>query len=35
MKTEFMMAIAQLAAEKRLPREVVLQAVEQALASAF
>jgi len=35
MKTEFMMAITQLAAEKRLPREVVLQAVEQALASAF
>lgn len=35
MKTEFMMAVTQLAAEKRLPREVVLQAVEQALASAF
>ena len=35
MKSEFMLAITQLAAEKKLPREVVLEAVEAALVSAF
>ncbi len=35
MKSEFMLAITQLAAEKNLPREVVLEAVEAGLASAF
>jgi len=35
MKSEFMLAITQLAAEKNLPREVVLEAVEAALVSAF
>lgn len=34
-KSEFMLAITQLAAEKNLPREVVLEAVEAALVSAF
>ena len=34
-KSDFMLAITQLAAEKNLPREVVLQAVEAALVSAF
>jgi N utilization substance protein A len=34
-KSEFMLAITQLAAEKNLPREVVLEAIENALASAF
>jgi len=34
-KSEFMLALTQLAAEKNLPREVVLEAVEAALASAF
>ena len=34
-KSELMLAITQLAAEKNLPREVVLEAVEAALASAF
>jgi len=34
-KSEFMLAITQLAAEKNLPREVVLEAVEVALVSAF
>jgi N utilization substance protein A len=34
-KSEFMLAITQLAAEKNLPKEVVLEAVETALASAF
>ena len=34
-KSEFMLAITQLAAEKNLPKEVVLEAVENALASAF
>ncbi|MEA1959449.1 MAG: transcription termination factor NusA [Chloroflexota bacterium] len=34
-KSEFMLAITQLAAEKNLPKEVVLEAVESALASAF
>ena len=35
MKTDFLIAITQLAAEKNLPKEVVLEAVEAALASAF
>jgi N utilization substance protein A len=35
MKTEFMVAITQLSAEKNLPREVVLAAVESALISAY
>jgi len=34
-KTDFIIAITQLAAEKNLPKEVVLDAVEAALASAF
>ncbi|HEX5479848.1 MAG TPA: transcription termination factor NusA [Dehalococcoidia bacterium] len=35
MKNEFITAIAQLAAEKNLPKEVVFEAVEMALASAY
>jgi N utilization substance protein A len=35
MKSDFLMAITQLAAEKNLPREMVLEAVESALASAY
>jgi N utilization substance protein A len=35
MKSEFLLAITQLSAEKRLPREVILSAVESALASAY
>ena len=35
MKSEFMLAITQLAAEKKLPLEVVLEVVETALVSAF
>ena len=35
MKNEFIVAITQLAAERNLPREVVLGAVEAALISAF
>ncbi len=35
MKSEFMIAIKQLAAEKNLPPEVVLQAMEAALVSAY
>lgn len=35
MKSEFLLAITQLAAEKNLPKEVVVSAVEAALASAF
>jgi len=35
MKSDFVLAITQLAAEKNLPREIVLEAVEAALASAF
>lgn len=35
MKSDFVLAITQLAAEKNLPRQVVLEAVEAALASAF
>ncbi|MCI0890586.1 MAG: hypothetical protein J4O04_07240, partial [Chloroflexi bacterium] len=33
-KNEFLSAITQLAAEKNLPKEVVFEAVEAALASA-
>jgi N utilization substance protein A len=35
MKSDFLVAITQLAAEKNLPREMVLEAVESALASAY
>jgi len=35
MKSEFLLAITQLSAEKNLPKEVVLSAVESALASAY
>jgi N utilization substance protein A len=35
MKNDFIIAITQLSAEKNLPKEVVLEAVEAALASAF
>ena len=35
MKSDFMIALTQLAAERHLPREQVLQAFEAALASAF
>jgi N utilization substance protein A len=35
MKSEFLIAITQIAAEKNLPKEVVLQAVETALISAY
>jgi N utilization substance protein A len=35
MKNEFLMAITQLAAEKHLPREVILGAIESALISAY
>jgi len=35
MKNEFLLAISQLAAEKNLPKEVVLEAVETALATAY
>lgn len=35
MKTEFMIALTQLAAEKHLPKEVVLAAIESALVSAY
>jgi len=35
MKSEFLTAITQLSAEKNLPKEVVFEAVEAALASAF
>ena len=35
MKSELLIAITQMAAEKNLPREVVLRAVEAALASAY
>lgn len=35
MKTDFAMAITQLAAERNLPRETVISAIESALASAF
>jgi N utilization substance protein A len=35
MKSDFLIAVTQIAAEKNLPKEVVLQAVETALASAY
>jgi N utilization substance protein A len=35
MKNDFLLAIGQLAAEKNLPRDVVFEAVEAALASAY
>ncbi len=35
MKSDFLVAITQLAAEKNLPKEMVLEAVEAALASAY
>jgi len=35
MKSDFMLAITQLSAEKSLPKEVVIKAVETALASAY
>jgi N utilization substance protein A len=35
MKTEFMVALTQLSAEKHLPKEVVLTAIESALVSAY
>ncbi|MYH67260.1 MAG: transcription termination/antitermination protein NusA, partial [Dehalococcoidia bacterium] len=35
MKNDFLLAISQLAAEKNLAREVIFQAVEAALASAY
>ncbi len=35
MKSDFLIAVTQLAAEKRLPREVILEAVETALVSAY
>ncbi len=35
MKSDFLIAITQLSAEKNLPKEVVLKAVEAALASAY
>jgi N utilization substance protein A len=35
MKSEFMLAITQLSAEKNLPKEIVLSAVETALVSAY
>jgi N utilization substance protein A len=35
MKSEFLMAITQLSAEKNLPKDVVFEAVEAALASAY
>jgi len=35
MKNEFLLALAQLAAEKNLPKEVVFEAVEAALTSAY
>ena len=35
MKSDFLLAITQLSAEKNLPKEVVLEAVEAALVSAY
>ena len=35
MKSDFLLAITQLSAEKNLPKEVILQAVESALVSAY
>ena len=35
MKSDFLIAITQLSAEKKLPKEVVIAAVESALVSAY
>ncbi|MBI4334948.1 MAG: transcription termination/antitermination protein NusA [Chloroflexi bacterium] len=35
MKSEFLIAITQLSAEKKLPKEVIMEAVESALVSAY
>ena len=35
MKSDFLLAVTQLATERRLPAEVVLSAIEAALVSAF
>ncbi|MCJ7606184.1 MAG: hypothetical protein MUO19_09180, partial [Dehalococcoidales bacterium] len=35
MKSDFLLAITQLSAEKNLPKDVVLTAVEAALVSAY
>jgi len=35
MKSDFLLAITQLSAEKNLPKEIILQAVESALVSAY
>ena len=35
MKTDFLLAITQLAAERNLPKEIVFAAVEAALVTAF
>ena len=35
MKSDFIIALTQLAAERNLPREIVLEAIEAALASAY
>ncbi|GAI11336.1 unnamed protein product, partial [marine sediment metagenome] len=35
MKSDFMLAITQLSAEKNLPKEVVIATVETALVSAY
>jgi len=35
MKSDFLLAITQLSAEKNLPKEVVIGAVEAALVSAY
>jgi len=35
MKSDFLLAITQLSAEKNLPKEIVLKAVETALVSAY
>ena len=35
MKSDFIIALTQLAAERNLPREIVLSAIEEALVSAY
>ena len=35
MKSDFLIAVTQLAAERHLPREAVVSAIEAALASAY
>ena len=35
MKSDFLIAVTQLAAERHLPREAVISAIEAALASAY